>query len=68
MCAKEGEGMFMDEIHIPCPSDGCNGNIIFTGFVGSVKWFKCCICGREFENRRSKISTVKKERRRGESE
>lgn len=61
--SKEGEGMLKDDVHMPCPKDGCNGNIIFTGYVGSIKWFKCCICGREFECRRSVMVAVKQDRR-----
>jgi uncharacterized protein (DUF983 family) len=46
----EGQAL-KDSVHLPCPD--CDGNIIFTGFTGMVKWFKCCKCGKEFENRRS---------------
>jgi hypothetical protein len=42
----------MSEIHLPCPIDGCNGSIVFIGLKGYEKWFKCCICQKEFPNRR----------------
>ena len=45
-------GINMSDIHLPCPSESCNGSIIFIGLRGGEKWFKCCICQKEFPNRR----------------
>lgn len=39
-------------IHLPCLDKGCNGSIIFIGLKNGIKYFKCCICQKEFSNRR----------------
>ena len=51
------------EAHLPCPNESCNGNIIFVGIRDYVTYFKCCICGTEFPNRRAFNVKVTKERR-----
>lgn len=58
---KPGEGMY--ECHLPCPAKGCNGNIIFTGLKDGIKMFKCCICEKEFPNRRTRSILVERDRR-----
>jgi len=60
--SDEGNAL-KDDIHISCPKNGCNGNIIFEGLQGGIKYFKCCLCGNEFENRRKQMIPVEVERR-----
>ena len=39
------------EIHLPCPSSMCIGNVIFEGVKDGESYYKCCICEKEFNAR-----------------
>ena len=39
------------EIHLPCPSPMCIGNVIFEGVKDGESYYKCCICEKEFNAR-----------------
>ena len=53
----------MDRVHKACNETGCSGNVIFVGLKDGEKIFKCCLCEKEFECRRSIMIPVKVERR-----